>query len=40
MGDVGGMVVVSYGNYMTHVEFDADDHIFVGRIAGIHDVVG
>ena len=29
-----------YKGYSAHVEFDPEDKIFVGRIAGINDVVG
>jgi predicted HicB family RNase H-like nuclease len=31
---------LSYHGYMARVEFDADDGIFVGHIAGINDAVG
>ncbi|HWK44354.1 MAG TPA: type II toxin-antitoxin system HicB family antitoxin [Stellaceae bacterium] len=31
---------LSYGGFMARVEFDAEDGLFVGRIAGINDVVG
>jgi predicted HicB family RNase H-like nuclease len=31
---------LTYRGYSAHVEFDADDGIFVGRIADIRDVVG
>lgn len=30
---------MSYRGYVARVEFDADDRIFVGRVAGIRDVV-
>lgn len=32
--------VLTYRGYSARIEFDADDGIFVGRIAGIRDVVG
>ena len=31
---------LSYKSYLARVEFDSDDRLFVGRIAGINDVVG
>ncbi len=31
---------MNYKGYLAKVEFDAADHIFVGRIVGIRDVVG
>lgn len=31
---------MSYKGYHARVEFDAEDHIFVGHIVGIRDVVG
>jgi predicted HicB family RNase H-like nuclease len=31
---------MSYNGYFARVEFDADDGLFVGRLAGINDVVG
>jgi len=31
---------MSYNGYFANVEFDAEDHIFVGRIIGIRDVIG
>lgn len=34
------MSALSYKGLSARVEFDADDEIFVGRIAGINDVVG
>jgi predicted HicB family RNase H-like nuclease len=34
------MSTVSYKGYMARVEFDAEDGIFVGHIAGINDIVG
>jgi len=34
------MKALSYKGYSVRVEFDGDDEIFVGRIAGIQDVVG
>jgi len=32
--------VMTYCNYFARVEFDAEDKIFVGHIAGINDIVG
>jgi predicted HicB family RNase H-like nuclease len=32
--------VLEYKGYKARIDFDADDHILVGRIAGINDVVG
>lgn len=34
------MNVMSYKGYMARVEYDAEDELFVGRLAGINDVVG
>ncbi|PWW01570.1 putative HicB family RNase H-like nuclease [Hoeflea marina] len=34
------MNAMSYKGYFARVDFDAEDEIFVGRIAGISDVVG
>jgi len=34
------MKTMSYKGYAARVEYDAADEIFVGRIAGINDVVG
>lgn len=34
------MNTMSYGGYHARVEFDAEDALFVGRLAGINDVVG
>ena len=34
------MSVMSYKGYMARVEFSADDDLFVGRLAGINDIVG
>ena len=31
---------LNYKGYVARVEFDADDEIFTGRIAGIDDIVG
>lgn len=31
---------LSYAGYQARIDFDAEDEIFVGRIAGINDVVG
>ena len=32
--------VMTYKGFSARVEFDAEDRIFVGRIAGIRDVIG
>ena len=32
--------ILSYKGYQARVEFDADDRIFLGRVAGIKDGVG
>ncbi len=34
------MSTMSYRSYTARVEFDPDDRLFVGHIAGINDVVG
>ena len=34
------MNAMTYKGYMARVEFDSDDEIFVGHIAGIRDCVG
>lgn len=34
------MSVMTYKGYVARVEYDAGDHIFVGRLAGIEDIVG
>lgn len=34
------MSIMRYKNYVARVEFDSDDEIFVGHIAGIRDMVG
>jgi predicted HicB family RNase H-like nuclease len=34
------MKAMSYRGYAARIEFDAEDEIFTGRIAGIRDVVG
>lgn len=34
------MNVLTYKGYYAAVEFDADDDVFTGRLAGINDVVG
>jgi predicted HicB family RNase H-like nuclease len=31
---------MSYNGYFARVEFDADDGLFVGHLAGVNDVVG
>ena len=33
------MSVMLFKSYTARIEFDADDHIFVGRLAGITDIV-
>ncbi len=30
---------LSYKGYLAHIEFDADDRIFFGRVVGISDIV-
>lgn len=34
------MKAMTYKGYSARVEFDSDDEIFVGHIAGIEDIVG
>lgn len=34
------MNVMQYKGYSARIEFDADDEIFTGRLAGIADVIG
>ena len=34
------MTAISYKGHFANVEFDAEDEIFTGRLAGINDVVG
>jgi len=34
------MKSMNYNGYFANVEFDAEDHIFVGRIIGIRDIIG
>lgn len=34
------MNAMNYKGYFARVEFDADDRLFVGHLAGINDVVG
>ena len=34
------MNVLTYKGYASRVEFDAEDSLFVGHIAGINDIVG
>lgn len=34
------MKAMVYNGYAARIEFDADDEIFTGRIAGIRDVIG
>ncbi|MCX5728184.1 MAG: type II toxin-antitoxin system HicB family antitoxin [Nitrospirae bacterium] len=31
---------MSYNGYTARIEYDNEDHIFTGRIAGIRDVIG
>ena len=31
---------MNYKGYFARVEFDPEDHIFVGRIVGVRDVIG
>jgi predicted HicB family RNase H-like nuclease len=34
------MSVMTYRDYSARVEYDAEDRLFAGRLAGINDVVG
>lgn len=34
------MSTMTYKNYAAHIEYSDEDKCFIGRIAGIHDVVG
>ena len=34
------MNVMSYKGYTARVEFDAEDELFVGHLAGINDIIG
>lgn len=34
------MNTMTYNGYSARIEFDAEDRLFVGHIAGIHDIVG
>ncbi|MEW6666026.1 MAG: type II toxin-antitoxin system HicB family antitoxin [Thermodesulfobacteriota bacterium] len=34
------MKAMTYKGYAAYTEFDAEDHIFVGHVAGIRDIVG
>ncbi len=34
------MTAMNYKGYAARIEFDAEDEIFAGRIAGIRDVIG
>ena len=34
------MSAIKYKGYAARIEFDADDRIFVGHLAGIRDIVG
>ncbi len=33
------MNMMKYNNYLARIEFDEEDRIFVGRLAGIEDIV-
>ena len=33
------MSVMMHKGYAARIEFDADDHVFVGRLTGITDIV-
>jgi len=34
------MTAIAYKGHFAHVEFDAEDEIFTGRLAGVNDIVG
>ncbi len=34
------MNMMKYKGYIAHIEYDDGDHIFVGHLAGIKDIVG
>lgn len=34
------MNTISYKNYLARIEYDPNDRIFVGHLAGIRDIVG
>ena len=34
------MNIMQYRNYAARIEYDAEDRLFVGHIAGINDIVG
>lgn len=34
------MKAMTYKRYVAHVEYDAEDRLFVGHVAGIRDIVG
>lgn len=34
------MKAMSYKNYFARVDYDAEDRIFVGHLAGIRDIIG
>ncbi|MCD4720004.1 MAG: type II toxin-antitoxin system HicB family antitoxin [Desulfobacula sp.] len=34
------MNMMRYKGYIAHIEYDEEDHIFVGHLAGIKDIVG
>lgn len=34
------MNTMSYKGYLAHIEYSADDRLFVGHLAGINDIIG
>lgn len=34
------MSTMTYKGYSAHIEFDAEDRLFVGHLAGMRDIVG
>ena len=34
------MSVMKYKNYAARIEYDAEDRVFIGHIAGIKDIIG
>lgn len=34
------MNMMKYKDYVAHIEYDEEDRIFVGQLAGIKDIVG
>lgn len=34
------MSAMNYKGYFARVEFDPEDHVFVGRVVGVRDVIG